>query len=527
MRGSAWQVAAEGETTPEEPESIFALPSGDALGVQSGGVDRLQRRELEADVQAPPEPLSDKVIFRFNLGVGLDSGLPSGDPMLSGSRLQAIEGYQQTRAYGFADTVVGTKGVGVSGLNSYLAAHFRFSGDFSNTSTALPSVYDKELQRPLVRSAYAEANDLFQHKLLKPMYLRAGRSYHYGLSVMQYDGVKIGYDTPALKLSLLSGKRTGLYGLDQDVFAAEDFVGGSDIRVDFYEWKRWPVVAFASSLEFDNHRHYKTGLALRWNRDILLSSSLRQIDGNLARTDFQLRARISKVTTVNVQLNNRFRSDWSYGLLLIETPESPTDQRRFLDFGEVLPRSVLRVRYGTVLLRNLDLLLRGGAAVDRRDRSATPKRSSFSSTYAELGGAAEIRVRRSIRLGSSLSSRRYFLSNDKVETLIGGQPDTLPGNIGSTGVTSYWEGGLNLNYSPGARQFSANAEVYGRRYSLRSEFVRDTVADLRTGGRFGIEGWVKDRIRLKAEYDLTLGSLLLAPELRDLRALRVLMEGSF
>ena len=198
-----------------------------------------------------------------------------------------------------------------------------------------------------------------------------------------------------------------------------------------------------------------------------------------------------------------------------------------MDFGEVLPRSILRVRYGTVLLRNLDVLLRGGAAIDRRDRSTTPKGSSYSSSYAELGGAAEIRVRRSLRFGSSLSSRRYFLSNDKQGPGIVGRAGDLPGNTGSTGVTSYWEGGLNLNYSPGARQFSANGEVYGRRYSLRSEFLADTIADTRTGGRFGIEGWVKDRIRLKAEYDLTLGSLLMAPELRDLRALRVLMEGSF
>ncbi len=530
MRGSAWRLAAEDSNAPGEPDSIFALPSGDELSLPSGGLDRLQRRELEADVQAPPAPLSDKLIFRFNLGVGLDSGLPSRSPMLSGSRLQDIEDYQQTRTYGFADTVAGTKGVGISGLNSYFAAHFRFSENFSNTTTALPSVYDKELQRPLVRSAYGEADGIFKHKLLKPVYLRAGRSYHYGLSVMQYDGAKIGYDTPALKFSLLGGSRTGLYGLDRNVFAAEteDVVAAYDFRVDFYEWKRWPVVVFLSSLNFDGRQHYRSGFALRWNRDVLLSSSLRHIDGKLARSDLQLRARISKVTTVNVQLNNRFRSDWSYGLLLVRTPDSTTDPRRFLDFGDVLPRSVLRIRYGTVLLRNLDVLLRGGAALDRRDRKAVVDGSSFSSSYAELGGAAEIRVRRSLRLGSSLSSRRYFLNNNnRVDSLIGGQPDTLPNNLGSTGVTSYWEGGLNLNYSPGARQFSANAEVYGRRYSLRSEFLRDNEADVRTGGRFGIEGWVKDRIRLKAEYDLTLGSLVMAPELRDLRALRVLMEGSF
>ena len=313
MRGSAWLLAAEDAPGPEEEtERNIVLPSDEGLD-EGGGVDRLQRRELEADVRAPPAPLSDKVIFRFNLGMGLDSGLPSGAPMLSDSGLAEIEDYEQTRAYAFADTVVGTKGVGIAGLNTYLAAHFRFNEDFSNTSTALPSVYDKDLQRPLVRSAYAEAQDLFEQKYLKPIYIRAGRSYHYGLSVMQYDGFKIGYDSPLLKLSFLAGRRSGLYGLNKDVFSAEagDAVGAADIRADFYEWKGWPVVAFASTLNFDDHQHNKGGFALRWNRDILLTSSLRQIDGKVARTDFQLRARISKVTTVNVQVNNRHRPDWS------------------------------------------------------------------------------------------------------------------------------------------------------------------------------------------------------------------------
>ena len=285
-------------------------------------------------------------------------------------------------------------------------------------------------------------------------------------------------------------------------------------------------------MRFDDQRHSKAGLALRWNRDVLLSSSLRSIDGDLARSDFGLRARLSKVTTVNLQLHNRFRSDWSFGLLRLGPPTDAAEPREYLNLGPVLPRSILSIRYGTVLFRNLDLLLRGGAALDRRDRDQdgdvpAPAANTFSASYAEAGGAAEIRVRRSLRLGTSLTSRRYFISNNKAPLGVAGQPDRLPENLASTGTTSFWEGGLSMHYSPGARQFTANAEVYGRRYSLRSEYIDDTQTDFRSGGRFSIEGWVKDRVRLKAEYDLTLGRLIMAPELRDLRTLRVLMEGSF
>jgi hypothetical protein len=191
----------------------------------------------------------------------------------------------------------------------------------------------------------------------------------------------------------------------------------------------------------------------------------------------------------------------------------------------VLPRSLLSVRYGTVLLRNLDLLVRASAALDRRSPKAAP--NSFSSSYAEIGGATEVRVRRSVRVGAALSARRYFLNNESSPSLIPGQPDDLPSTLGSTGVNSFWEGGLNFNYSPGARQFSANAEVYGRRYAFRSEYLSENSTDLRSGGRFSLEGWVRDRVRLKAEYDLSFGPLVMAPELRTLKTFRVLVEGSF
>ncbi len=524
MRASAWRVAAQDPRDPGGQDSQ-ASSSGGEGSLGSGGIDRLESRQLEADVKAPPEPLSDKVIFRFNLGMGLDSGLPSGEPMLSGATL-GTNNYQRLRVYGFGDAVAGTKGLGVSGLSTYFAAHFRFNQNDSQPSGALPSVYGKEMRNVLVRSAYAESNALFDSAILKPVYVRAGRSYHYDLSVMHYEGVKIGYDTPVLKLSIMSGRRQSLYTLSKDHIDAGGMAYASSIRLDLYEWRRWPVVAFASSLNFADKKHRRGGLALRWNRDILVSSAARAIDGKLARWDWRLRARISKVTTVNVQLNTRFRSDWSYGLLQITTPDDPSGPKPYLDLGPVLPRSVLRVRYGTVLLRNLDVLLRAGAAYDRRDRE-TVEASSFSSSYVEAGGAAEVRMRRTLRLGAALSSRRYFLSNNKAGMTDPGVADPLPSNLASTGATSFWEGGLNLHYSPGARQFSSNAELYGRRYSLRSEYIDDTTAVFRSGGRFSVEGWVKDRVRLKVEYDLSFGRIAMAPELRDLKTLRVFLEGSF
>jgi len=179
-----------------------------------------------------------------------------------------------------------------------------------------------------------------------------------------------------------------------------------------------------------------------------------------------------------------------------------------------------------VLLRNLDVLLRAGGALDRRDREIESA-NSFSSSYAEGGSAVEVHVRRTLRIGAALSTRKYFLADDKIENQVPGRPEDLPTSLGSTGASSFWEGGLSFMYSAGARQFSASAEFYGRRYSLQSEYLADNQGDFRSGGRFSAEGWAAERIRLRTEYDVSFNQLAMAPELRGLKTLRVLMEGSF
>ena len=538
MRASAWRLAASDEKPEDDKpteesetgsESIFVLPSGDSLSLQAGDLDRLARHTLEQDVVAPTKPLSERLILRFNLGMGLDGGQPSGENRLSDVGLDEQADYERLRIYSFGDAVVGTRGLGMEGLNSYLAAHFRYNQSFSQNSTALPSLYDRNFSQPIVRSGYVEVDEVFEHRLLRPMHVRAGRSYQYGIAAFQFDGVTVGYDTPALRLSAFAGQRSNLFGLSNNLYAEDGTVAGASVRADLYEWKRWPVVLTAASLRFDARDHFRSGLALRWNRDVLVGASLQTLDGEVARSSLTVDARLSEVTTVNMRIDRRGRSDWSYGLgqvLPIAPDVSRSDPRRYLDLGPVLPRTHLSLRYGTVLLRNIDLLIRGGGAVDGHDPE-TQEASSFSSSYAEGGAALEVQMRRAIRIGAAMTGRRYFLGDNKQPETSPGIANPLPANIASTGVSSFWEGGLSLFYSPGARLFRGSAEFYGRRYGFLSEYLEDNITAIRSGGRFSVEGWLGKRLRLKGEYDITLGPLLMAPELRGLKTLRVLLEGTF
>ncbi len=521
MRASSWKLADTSPPQPDDQASIFTRQAGTDLEVDAGGLDKLAQSRLEQAVAKPHDSFSKKISFRFNIGMGLEGGQPSGEPLLSGATLDETTQYARLRSYSFGDAILSTHGLGVSGINGYLASHFRLNQDFSQLSSAFPSVYDSSFRQPLIRSAYGEVDQFFEHPRLRPLHFRAGRSFQYGLSVIQFDGATLGYDTPTLQASLFAGQRSKLYGIGGD-----SLVTGAKLRFDFFEWRKWPFVAFANFLRVGNHRHFKTGVSYRWNQDILLSSSLRSLDGALAHYDLSLRARISDVTTLSIQLSNRTRNDWSFGLLQKETPTTSSDPRRYLDIGPVLPRSLLNIRYGTVLLRNLDLLVQASGALDRRN-SEQDEASGSSASYLEGGGGIEMHIRRSLRAGASLSTRHFFLQNTSPTPRIDGVADPLVASLGGTGVSSFWEGGVNAVYSPGAREFTANAEVYGRRYRFQSEYQDRNVTDLRTGGRFSLEGWTFDRMRLKAEYDLSFSKLAFAPELRGLKTLRVLVEGSF
>jgi hypothetical protein len=223
---------------------------------------------------------------------------------------------------------------------------------------------------------------------------------------------------------------------------------------------------------------------------------------------------------------DRSRNDWSYGFLLLDRPQTG-DPRPYLDLGPVLPRTHLTLRYGTVVLRNLDVLLRGAAALDRR--SEDDPASSFSSSYVEGGGALEVRMRRSLRVGTAFTARQYAMEDAPDPELRPGQADPLLSDTGAVGVRSFFEGGLSLHYSAGARLFSANAEFYGRLYRPRSPYVPDGLEqnDFRSGGRFSVEGWTFQRIRLRGEYDVSFNRLLLAPEISGFKTLRIMMEGTF
>ena len=117
-------------------------------------------------------------------------------------------------------------------------------------------------------------------------------------------------------------------------------------------------------------------------------------------------------------------------------------------------------------------------------------------------------------------------------------PDPLPEpgdqigepSLDQIGERSFYESGVGIDYTAGARRFNASAELYSRAYNHQTPYQETDIEgtfDVHSGGRFAVEGWAQSRIRIKAEYDVSLGALELAPELRGVKMLRILTEGTF
>jgi hypothetical protein len=305
-------------------------------------------------------------------------------------------------------------------------------------------------------------------------------------------------------------------------------VSGTSIVVDLYKWRKWPLVAFASGINFGDKNFGEQGVAYQYNRDISLRGSIRSIDNDAARQTLTLRARVSEVTTLFAELDNRSDSDWIYDMLVreIDLGAAP-DPEDFLNLGAPLPRTLVRLRAGTVLFDAIDVLISGALAVEHAANDLP--NSAFSSSFAEAGAAFDFRVRRAIRVGGQFDARIYRRDDLRLdEPPADGVVGNLLDETGSFGERGFLQAGGRVQYSTGAKGFTANAELYGRVYDHQSPYFQPDELDneLRVGGRFTIQAFVDDRLRLKAIYDVS-GQLEYAPEITGVKSLRVMMEGTF
>ena len=493
------------------------------------------RTERAADRGIAPTDSAAAVRFRVDLGFGVDGAQPSTQP--AGVQLSQQPGYDASRGYGFGDVYLGTHGLVVPSLSTYLAAHTQFYDP--STAPPLETPYDRAAVQQ-VRSGWAELDHVFTEPLLAPFTFKAGRLYIYGPAAAHLDGAAMGYETRILTLHFFGGLRVPDW-IDA-VDPARPAITGADLRLDLMAWKHFPAVLDASTFHWGDHNHLELGASVTRGKGLLLRGSMRTIDGNLAHENVTAHFRVSDVTRITAELDHRSSYDWRWDPDWVTT-SAADDARRYLDLGQVGPRLLASVRAGTAYKDNLDLLVHGAGALDQQ-RSDIPD-SAFAATWLEAGGAVEGRVRRTLSLALSSTFRTYTrASQTPIVTGFLGLPQPILSGAplppsSAMGEQSFLEGGATVRYSTGARKLSAEAELYARRIRWHRIYdIYDTAgpmedplfhaerpAELRGGGRFSLEAWITPRFRLRAEYELST-AIEIAPEILGYKSLKLLAEGT-
>ena len=493
------------------------------------------REELAAlrDVLAP-------VSFSLTLGYQVDGARPSGKASLD-APVQEGRDYTALRSYGFGELFFSTRGVALDSLSSYLALRldaaqrdtFQPGGQASAARLAPPIATWFERTTFGVRTGWAEVKDFLPRNWgLRKLRFRAGSQYIYGPWVLHLDGALAAYDGDIVTATAYAGGRHADYTVD---LANERYaVTGASLRIDLRALASLPIAITGETLALTSYVagqpdsvHRQVALDWQPRRDFTVLAQARTLDDKLANERLEFRARYRQVTNLVFEVMRRFDTDWRWDPSLIAA-DDPTSARRYLDLGPVLPQLVVSLRGGTLIAENVDLLARTTVAVDLKP--AGQPTSSYSAAYVELGGALEVRLRRTLAVGVSALSRqtdREDLVMPQTDVRLEVQP--LPVSA-ATGETGFTELGTRVRMSLGARTFSTTLELYGRRTRYAATYVDPTNPienrDVRGGGRLTIDAWIGKQLRLFASYDLST-AIEFSPEITSYKSLRLTMTGVY
>jgi hypothetical protein len=525
---------AAGATT--KPTPIPAPPTVSATSPERNDVD---------DIEGVRN-VRQRVSVSFNLGYQVDGARPSGYASLGAKAPTAGTDYSALRSYGFGEGFLSTRGLFFDSLSTYFALRFQAAGKLP-TGTSPLTGDERAIPPPIatwfersggeVRTGWAEvANFLPPETHLQPIRVRAGDQFVYGPWIVHMDGLYATYETTLITAALYGGFRHSDYTRDQG--DARPGIAGASLRFDLRGLTdKVPIAIIGEALQLtasdetgqDANQAAKLEVDWRPRRDVAVIGEIRSVNREVANQHAEVRVRYKQVTNFVFDVMRRFSADWRWDPSLVTFPmNDPTEPRRYLDLGAVLPQLIASVRAGTLIADNIDLFGRAALARDLSEDNA--QKNTFSAPYAELGGALEVRLRRQVAFGASILSRqtdRPELGFEIPDDHRSPQPLPPKEDLGEAGFT---EVGLSVRLSLGARKFSSLVEVYGRRTRFTPLYsdgqLPVTDSDFRGGGRINIDAWVGPRVRLFASYDIS-SELGTAPEVTGYKSLKLIVSGVY
>lgn len=531
--------AAQVQPAPAPVAPRSPMPAAPTATATSS--ERIDGLEGVRDVLQP-------VSFSINLGYQVDGARDSGRGSLGGAPPSPGRDYATLRAYGFGEAFVSTRGLGLASLSTYFSARFQVAnqletrlvpGDEQLTpderTLAPPIATWFQRSGPELRTGWAEVKDFLPRGWgMSHFRVRAGDQFIYGPWIVHLSGLHLAYEGPTVTMAAYGGQRRADY--QRDLEDNQPIAIGATLKVDLRGLTDKVPLAFAGEYltltASDPSAQPATESAqvqIDWRprKDVAVIAQQRWLDGKLANQHVEVRARYKDVTNVVFELMRRFEDDWRWDPTLVARSAEATEARRYLDLGPVVPQLLLSARGGTLIAEIFDLSARVAAAPAADGNN--PTAVSYSTSYFELAGALEARIRRQIGVGASVLWRNpeRFEATPIVDQRLSPQP--LP-QSGSMGEEGFVEAGTTVRLTLGARRFSALVELYGRRTQYTRAYADPILPlperDLRGGGRFTVDAWIGKRVRLFASYDVS-SQLETAPEISGYKSLRLVASGVY
>ena len=487
-----------------------------------------------------------RVSVTVNLGYAVEAAPQSNLPTLGGRTTAVGVDYARIRSYGFGEVFVSERGLAFQSVSGYLAMRFealeKLTANGQPLAPPLATWFTSDGKD--VRTGWVEAKDFLPSEWgLSKLRIRAGNEYVYGAWPMHINTpLMLGWDGQILQATGYAGYRHPDYIRDiaaQDI-PQEPFVYGATARFDLRGLHApLPITAAFELLHVDHtadaignviglgSSHSQIELDWRPRRDLALIGQMRWQDGKAANEHVTFRGRFKQVTNVVAELTVRQDTDWQWDPSVVQPVGDVLTPRRYLDLGPVLPQAIASLRAGTLILENVDLY--GRLAIARDLTKADETKSGTNASYYELGGAIEVRLRRTMSVTASATTHQTRLEKATPIVDTPGVVQDLPVSA-QIGETSFSEAGSGVRMSLGARRFSAQFELYGRRTHYadlyESADTKIPTTDWRGGGRFTLDAWIGQRVRLFAEYDLST-ALDFAPEVTGFKSLRLAISGTY
>jgi len=488
--------------------------------------------------------------FSLTMGYQIDGARPSGRASLDGRAPVPGRDYETLRSYGFGEAFVSTRGVGLPSLSSYFALRFQAAEQLEVDRDLLapdelpPDNRDIPLAPPIatwfdrsggeLRTGWGELVDFLPKRWgLSRLRVRAGDQFIYGPWVVHMLGANVAYEGPTVTTAVYWGVRRSDY--TRALENRQPSVAGASLRFDLRGLTSAVPIAltaeyFALGSYLDQPATRSTQISADWRpkRDIAVIGQVRTLDGNLANQRLEVRTRFREVHNFVFDVMRRREDDWRWDPTLTTRDRyDQTEARRYLDLGPPRPQLLASIRAGTLIAENVDLLARVAVSTDQSAEDEAIQ--SYSASYVEMGGALEVRLRRTVAFGASVLSRATERITDEQIVDQRNVIEPLPSSA-AMGEENFVEAGTNLRLTIGARRFSALLELYGRRTRYAPAYVDPLLPleefDVRGGGRFAIDAWVGRRIRIYASYDVS-STFDNEPQITGYKSLRLTLTGVY